>query len=43
MELVDENNYCDETSPLNPISNYAKDKVLIEEDLRSKENLLVSD
>ena len=36
----DENNYCDETSPLNPISNYAKDKVLIEEDLRSKENFI---
>ena len=36
----DENNYCDENSPLKPISNYAKDKVLIEEDLRSKENFI---
>lgn len=29
----DENNYCDETSPLNPISRYAKDKVSVEQSL----------
>ena len=29
----DENNYCTETSPLNPISQYAKEKVEIEEAL----------
>ena len=26
----DENNYCDEKSPLNPISNYAIEKVEVE-------------
>ena len=29
----DENNYCDENSPLNPLSLYAKDKVLVEKEL----------
>jgi nucleoside-diphosphate-sugar epimerase len=29
----DENNFCDENSPLNPISQYAKEKVIIEEKL----------
>jgi nucleoside-diphosphate-sugar epimerase len=29
----DENNYCDENSPLNPISRYAKDKVSVEQSL----------
>ena len=32
------NHFCDETSPLNPISKYAKDKVLVEERLLEKEN-----
>ncbi len=32
------NNFCDETSPLNPISRYAKDKVLVEENLLEKDN-----
>lgn len=31
-------NYCDENSPLNPISKYAKDKVEIEEALMEREN-----
>lgn len=31
-------NYCDESSPLNPLSLYAKDKVFIEELLMEKEN-----
>ena len=30
---VDENNYCDETSPLNPLSLYARDKVTVEKEL----------
>jgi len=34
----DENNYCDEKSPLNPISTYAIDKVKIEKILMSREN-----
>lgn len=29
----DKNNYCDENSPLNPLSLYAKDKVLVEKEL----------
>lgn len=32
------NNFCDENSPLNPISLYAKDKVLIEKALMNLEN-----
>ncbi len=36
----DKNNYCDEKSPLNPISNYAKDKVTIETELISKKNYI---
>jgi nucleoside-diphosphate-sugar epimerase len=32
------NNECDETSPLNPISTYAKDKVEIEKALLQREN-----
>jgi nucleoside-diphosphate-sugar epimerase len=34
----DKNNYCDESSPLNPISLYAKDKVVVEESLMQHEN-----
>jgi len=34
----DNNSYCDENSPLKPISLYAKDKVVIEEALMSLEN-----
>jgi len=34
----DENNYCDENSPLNPISKYAVDKVEIEQELMSHGN-----
>jgi len=29
----DENNYCDEKSPLNPLSLYARDKVIVENEL----------
>ena len=29
----DKNNYCDETSPLNPLSLYARDKVTVEKEL----------
>jgi nucleoside-diphosphate-sugar epimerase len=29
----DENNFCDENSPLNPLSRYARDKVTVEEKL----------
>jgi len=29
----DKDNFCDETSPLNPLSLYAKDKVIIEQEL----------
>ncbi len=36
----DKNNFCDENSKLNPISNYAKDKVFIEEQLISKNNYI---
>jgi nucleoside-diphosphate-sugar epimerase len=34
----DKNNYCDESSPLNPLSLYAKDKVVVEESLMQHEN-----
>lgn len=34
----DKNNYCDENSPLNPISKYAVDKVEIEKLLMNREN-----
>ena len=33
-----EDNYCDEESPLNPISRYAIDKVEVEQELMSREN-----
>ena len=33
-----DNNYCDEESPLNPISKYAIDKVKVEQELMSREN-----
>jgi len=36
----DKNNYCDEDSPLNPISNYAIEKVHIEKKLMSFENVV---
>jgi nucleoside-diphosphate-sugar epimerase len=34
----DMNNFCDEESPLNPLSLYARDKVLVEEALMHHEN-----
>lgn len=34
----DDQNYCDEESPLNPISQYARDKVEIEKELMNREN-----
>ena len=34
----DENNYCDEKSPLNPLSLYARDKVEVENALMQHEN-----
>ena len=34
----DENNYCDENSPLNPLSLYARDKVTVEEALMQHKN-----
>ena len=34
----DANNYCDENSPLNPLSTYAKDKVIVEEALMHHPN-----
>lgn len=34
----DENNYCDENSPLNPLSLYAKDKVIVENELMNHAN-----
>ena len=34
----DENNYCDENSPLNPLSLYARDKVAVEKELMQKPN-----
>jgi len=36
----DENNYCDENSPLNPISRYAKDKVSVEQSLMGHERAI---
>ena len=33
-----ENNYCDENSPLFPLSRYAKEKVIIEEELMKNSN-----
>ena len=34
----DKNNYCDENSPLNPLSLYAKDKVIVEKELMNLSN-----
>jgi nucleoside-diphosphate-sugar epimerase len=34
----DQNNFCDEKSPLNPLSLYARDKVVVEEALMQLEN-----
>jgi nucleoside-diphosphate-sugar epimerase len=34
----DDKNYCDENSPLNPLSLYAKDKVIVEKTLMEKDN-----
>jgi nucleoside-diphosphate-sugar epimerase len=34
----DHENYCDENSPLNPLSLYAKDKVIVEQKLMEREN-----
>jgi nucleoside-diphosphate-sugar epimerase len=34
----DQNNYCDEKSPLNPLSLYARDKVVVEKSLMQFEN-----
>lgn len=36
----DEDNYCDENSPLNPISQYAIDKVELEKHLLDKDNFI---
>lgn len=36
----DENNFCTEESPLNPISKYAIDKVLVEKELMEHENVI---
>lgn len=36
----DENNFCTEESPLNPISKYAIDKVLVEKELMDHENVI---
>jgi nucleoside-diphosphate-sugar epimerase len=36
----DENNFCTEDSPLNPISQYAKEKVRIEQELMQRENAI---
>ena len=36
----DSDNYCDEESELNPISRYAVDKVNVEKELMSKENVI---
>jgi len=35
-----ENNYCDETSPLRPLSRYAKDKVEVENALKERGNFV---
>lgn len=34
----DQNNFCDENSPLNPLSLYAKDKVIVEKELMNRSN-----
>jgi len=34
----DQNNFCDENSPLNPLSLYAKDKVIVENELMNLPN-----
>jgi nucleoside-diphosphate-sugar epimerase len=34
----DKNNFCDENSPLNPLSLYARDKVVVEKSLLEHEN-----
>lgn len=34
----DENNYCDENSKLNPLSQYAREKVLVEQEIMSRSN-----
>ena len=34
----DKNNFCDETSPLNPLSQYAREKVEVENEIMSREN-----
>ena len=34
----DENNFCDETSPLNPLSQYAREKVEVEQEIMAREN-----
>jgi len=36
----DKNNFCTEESPLNPISQYAKEKVKIEKELMQRENAI---
>jgi len=36
----DENNFCTEESPLNPISKYAIDKVLVEKELMQHDNVI---
>lgn len=36
--MGDENNYCTEESPLNPISQYAREKVEVEQALMEREN-----
>ena len=36
----DENNFCTEESPLNPISSYAKEKVKVEKALMERENAI---
>jgi nucleoside-diphosphate-sugar epimerase len=36
----DANNYCDENSPLSPISDYARQKVFVEEELLQRENAI---
>jgi nucleoside-diphosphate-sugar epimerase len=36
----DENNFCTEESPLNPISKYAIDKVLVEKELMQHQNVI---
>lgn len=34
----DQNNFCDENSPLNPLSIYARDKVIVEQALMERDN-----